>query len=93
MSPKVKAWMESIGWRWSQGGYWVKDGLPVIPQDLAAEMHRQYLQGKIEELRHVESRGLSGAYYWYNDGEYREIPISNRIAQLEAELKELEEEK
>ena len=96
MNPKVKAWMESNNFKWH-------DSLQIYyqPQNIrfgfvnplhATFMYRQYLQGKLEELRKVcccdvkpvdSKNGINVCYNEHGD----------RITQLEAELKELEEKK
>lgn len=99
----VRAWMESMGFEWQCGGVVSEHGTwykfnpdefePVfVAYDAADIMYRQYLQGKVEELRKVCCCDV------YPIDSKNEINVCHaqhldRINQIEAELKELEEEK
>lgn len=83
----VNTWMLAGGWTWdNEAEMWrqiINLRVQSVPQDLATEMYRQYLQGKVEEVKNWR------VFFGANKQLAKEA--DSRIAQLDAELKELEE--
>jgi len=95
----VEEWMKSLDFRWSQGGYWVSDTNGLIAPDQAAFFYnvvqQQMVEARLDEqlstgtLRFKPDKdGDYGAVYYFVPGEDTVKPQQDRIAELEATLKE-----
>lgn len=79
-NPKVAAWAESMGYKRSNVGNYFVSISDKINYEQMTFMYHQMVQARIDELEKAS---------WSFDTHYYE----QRIAELKAELQELEEEK
>jgi hypothetical protein len=75
----VARWATSIGFRWSQGGYWISDQYGAVAPDVMDLFHRQMLAARIDELK------LAGKNTQFKDPDYAIYRIKALQAQQQGE--------